>query len=58
MRRILHILKSEPDETIGKLTDVMSEDLTTTVISLYEKNIDWPALVDKIFENDQVVCWW
>ncbi len=58
MKRVLHILRSEPDETVGKLTDVMSEDFATTVVSLYETQIDWPVLVDKIFENDQVVCWW
>jgi len=58
MKKILYILRSEPDETVGKITDVMSEDNTTTVVSLYEAQIDWSALVDKIFENDQVVCWW
>ena len=58
MKRVLHILRSEPDETVGKITDVMSEEHTTTVVSLYDAQIDWSALVDKIFENDQVVCWW
>ena len=56
--RVLHLLRSEPDDTVEKITDVMSEDNTTTVVSLYEEKIDWSALVDQIFENDRVVCWW
>lgn len=56
--KILHILRSEPDETVGKLTDVMSAENITTVVSLYDRQVDWSALVDKIFENDQVICWW
>ncbi|WP_161807082.1 hypothetical protein [Desulfatitalea tepidiphila] len=56
--RILHLLRSEPDGTVEKITDVMSEDNTTTVVSLYEEAVDWSALVDQIFENDRVICWW
>ena len=56
--RVLHLLRSEPDDTVEKITDVMSEDNTTTVVSLYEETVDWSALVDQIFENDRVVCWW
>ena len=56
--KVLHILKSEPDETVGKLTDNMSAENTTTVVPLYDAVVDWAALVDKIFENDRVICWW
>jgi hypothetical protein len=56
--KVLHLLRSEPEETVEKLTDVMSEENTTTVVSLYEPQIDWLALIDQIFENDRVVCWW
>ena len=56
--KILHILKTEPDETVEKLTTRMSMETTTTVIMLYEEPVDWEALVDKVFENDKVVCWW
>ena len=58
MKKILHILRSEPDETVGKITDVMCEDYMTTVVSLYEGFVDWSRLVDKIFESDRVFCWW
>jgi hypothetical protein len=56
--KILHILKSEPDETVEKLSVVISMEDPTTVVMLYEDSVDWPGLVDKIFENDKVICWW
>ena len=56
--KILHILRSEPDETVEKLTAALSMDETAAVVMLYEAPVDWEALVDKIFENDRVICWW
>jgi hypothetical protein len=56
--KVLHILKSEPDETIQRLTDCLSMDNAASVVMLYQRPADWPALVDKIFENDKVICWW
>lgn len=56
--KILHILRSEPDETVEKFTVAMSMDNTASVIMLYDDPVDWSALVDKIFENDKVICWW
>lgn len=56
--KILHILRSEPDDTIEKLTVSMSMDNTASVVMLYEDPVDWSALVDEIFENDKVICWW
>ena len=56
--KILHILKSEPDETVEKLSVVISMEDPTTVVMLYEHPVDWPALVDQIFGNDKVICWW
>jgi len=55
---ILHILRSEPDETVETFTVAMSMEDTTAVVMLYEEPVDWAALVDKIFENDKVICWW
>jgi hypothetical protein len=56
--KILHILRSEPDETVEKFTVSMNMDNTASVVMLYEDPVDWSALVDKIFENDKVICWW
>jgi hypothetical protein len=56
--KVLHILRSEPDETVERLTQELSMDTTASVVMLYDAPVDWSALVDKIFENDKVVCWW
>jgi hypothetical protein len=56
--KILHILKSEPDETVEKLSVVMSMEDPTSVVMLYDNPVDWSALVDQIFGSDKVICWW
>ncbi|MBS3756388.1 MAG: hypothetical protein KGY56_11890 [Desulfobacterales bacterium] len=57
--KILHILRSEPDETVERLIGGMYEqDDETTVKSLYKKEIDWERLVDDIFSHEKIVCWW
>jgi hypothetical protein len=43
---------------VEKFTVSMNMDNTASVVMLYEDTVDWPALVDKIFENDKVICWW
>ena len=54
---VLHILKSEPDETVEELLEAFRDEETTTV-PLYEGNVDWADLVDAIFASDKVICWW
>jgi len=56
--KTLHILRSEPDETVEKLTVVISMEDTASVVMLYEDPVNWSALVDEIFENERVICWW
>lgn len=56
--KTLHLLRSEPDETVRTITDIISADTITTVVSLYDNKVDWSLLVDRIFENDRVICWW
>ena len=56
--KVLHILKSKPDETVNKLFDIISRDVALSVVELYEEGIDWHVLVDEIFEHDRVICWW
>lgn len=56
--KVLNILKSEPDETVEKLTEELSNMNETTVAVLYEGDVDWSALVDDIFVHDKVICWW
>jgi hypothetical protein len=56
--KILHILRSEPDDTVAAFTVAMSMEDETRVVMLYEGQVDWLSVVEAIFENDKVVCWW
>ena len=56
--KVLHILKSEPDETVEKLCGVISRDNESSIIALYEKKTDWHGLVDQLYSHDKVICWW
>jgi hypothetical protein len=56
--KVLHLLKSEPDETVRILFQWLSRETETSVVELYGDELDWCSLVDDIFENDRVICWW
>jgi hypothetical protein len=63
MKKLLHILKSEPDEFVARLIEAISGDDGATVAVLYRDDIcgrpvDWLRLVDDIFEHEKVICWW
>ena len=60
---VLHILKSEPDDTVASLIQAQSVEEGVAVVGLYHDQItggevNWPRLVDDIFTYDRVVCWW
>ena len=56
--KVLHLLKSEPDETVEKMTEMFSQKNESSVIALYGEKVDWLTLVDHIFSYDKVICWW
>jgi len=56
--KILHILKTPPDDTTRLLKGIVSEGQDNTEISLYEGQPDYERLIDLIFENEQVISWW
>ena len=55
--KVLHILKSPPDESMRELFEEISKDTVVSVVELYDKNLDWQALVNDILEHDQIVYW-
>lgn len=62
MKKVLHILKSEPDETVASFIEALSGEESAVVVNLYQDEIsgtttDWLRLVDDIFAYDQVICW-
>ncbi|MCD6298475.1 MAG: hypothetical protein J7M30_15120 [Deltaproteobacteria bacterium] len=56
--KLLHILKSEPDENAKTLMDILSEGNDAYEFSLYNDQADYEKLIDAIFENDKVISWW
>jgi hypothetical protein len=56
--KLLHILKSEPDNTTKTLMDTLSTGEEATQFPLYEGNTDYEKLIDLVFEHDKVVSWW
>jgi len=57
--KILHILKSEPDETTEQFIRQMAADNDeVTVKPLFETDVDWQRLTDDIFSHENVICWW
>lgn len=57
--KVLHILRSEPDDTVERLIDSIPDQTDeTTVKELFKTQIDWHRLVDDIFSHEKVICWW
>lgn len=56
--KILNVYKSVPDETVQKLVEIVTRDRESESFNLYEDTPDYDALVEKIFEADQTICWW
>jgi hypothetical protein len=56
--KILNVYKSEPDETVKKLVEIVTRDRETDTFNLNTESPDYDALVEKIFEADQTICWW
>ena len=62
MEKILHVLCTEPDETVQQMIEALSGDTCISVVCLYDdgltKNrINWERLVDDIFEHEKVIFW-
>jgi len=56
--KILNVYRSEPDDTVQKLVEIVTRDRETDSFDLYTDSPDYDALVDKIFDADQTICWW
>lgn len=56
--KMLYILKTEPDDTVKKMMEVLSRENTVKVVSLNDGKVDWSNLVDEIFANEKIISWW
>jgi hypothetical protein len=56
--KILNVYKSEPDETVKKLVEIVTRDRESDTFFLNTENPDYDVLVEKIFAADQTISWW
>ena len=56
--KILHILRTQPDEMVEKLIKSATNGDRPKAAELYKANLDWAALIDDIFAHDKVISWW
>jgi len=58
-KKILHILKSEPDDVQKTLMNTLSQDRQSLQVSLVDADDSvYDELIDQIFDNDEVITWW
>jgi hypothetical protein len=56
--KVLHVLRTEPDDTVETCMEAFSVEEVVNVTALYKDDIDWFRMVDDIFSHDKVICWW
>ena len=56
--KILHVLKSEPDEIIKKLMGSFAESSEVQEFEMYKGDVDYDKLIKLVFDSDKVICWW
>ena len=56
--KILHVYRSQADDEIKKLVDIVSEGRETDTFDLAVDSPDYDQLVDKVFAADKTICWW
>ena len=56
--KILHILRSEPDQMTRNLIQQSFEGAQNIEISLDQENVNYDELVAHIFSSDKVISWW
>jgi hypothetical protein len=61
--KILHLLRSAPDETVAEFIAAMGREEGATVVSLYPDDVtgtpvDWRRIINDIMCHDRIICWW
>ncbi|WP_456385118.1 hypothetical protein [Desulfolithobacter sp.] len=56
--KILQVYRSEPNDDVKKLVEILNRDRDADEFKLYIDNPNYDILVQKIFDADKTVCWW
>lgn len=57
-KKILHVYRSEPNEDVKKLVEILNRDREAKEFKLYAGDPNYDLLVQMIFEADQTISWW
>lgn len=55
--KVLHLLKSEPDEATNKIIGMHKAENDVKVIDLTKGDISYESLIEDIFSYDKVISW-
>jgi len=55
--KVLHLLKSEPDETVNVIIDAHKAGNDVKVVDLKKRDISYESVVGDIFDYDRVISW-
>lgn len=56
--KILHILRSEPNEMVMNFIRKTSKNAVSLELPIYGEEVDYDQLVTEIFASDKVISWW
>jgi hypothetical protein len=56
--KILHILRSEPNEMVRNFIRKTSQNAESFEYPLYQGEINYDKLLKEIFGSDKVISWW
>jgi len=56
--KILHVYRSEPNDDVKKLVEIVSEGRDNETFNLNVESPDYGKLVDMVWGADQTICWW
>jgi hypothetical protein len=56
--KILHILRSEPNEMVRDFIRETSKNAESFEYPLYTGEVDYDQVVQEIFASDRVISWW
>jgi hypothetical protein len=56
--KILQVYRSEPNNEVKTLVQILNRDRESDEFNLNVETPDYDVLVNKIFAADKTVCWW
>ena len=56
--KILHILRSKPDDMVRLLIKEISAGENSREVPLYTGAVNYDEIIKEIFQSDRIISWW